>query len=85
MYLKYGKCTSSRRFCEEQARRSESGAGRLQSYAKYIAYACRRPAPDSDMFYLKYLTMHGHRIYKQRRFSRPYANAQPRLSFRCLR
>ena len=30
--LKYGKSTSSSRFCEEQARWSESGASGLQIY-----------------------------------------------------
>ena len=40
---------------------------------------------DIPMFYLKYLTMQGYRIFKQRRLSQAYANAQPRLSFRCLR
>ena len=37
------------------------------------------------MFYLKYLTMHGYRIFKQRMLSRANANAQPRLSFRCVK
>ena len=36
--LKYGKCTRSSRFCEEQARWSESGARGLQVYGKYINY-----------------------------------------------
>ena len=36
--LKYGKCTSSSRFCEEQARWSESGARGLQICGKYIKY-----------------------------------------------
>ena len=34
--LKYGKCTSSSRFCEEQARWSESGARGLQIYDTYF-------------------------------------------------
>ena len=37
-FLKYGKCTSSSRFCEEQARWSESGASGLHIYDKYINY-----------------------------------------------
>ena len=34
--LKYGKCTSSSRLCEEQARWSESGARGLHVYDKNI-------------------------------------------------
>ena len=37
------------------------------------------------MFYLKYLTMQGYRIFKKRRLSQAYANAQTRLCFRCWR
>ena len=35
--LKYGKCTSSSRFCEEQARWSAYGARGLQVYDTYIS------------------------------------------------
>ena len=37
---KFSKCTSSRRFCDEQARWSESGARGVHVYGKYINYLC---------------------------------------------
>ena len=36
--LKYGKCASSSRFCEEKAQWSESGARGLHVYDNYINY-----------------------------------------------
>ena len=51
--LKYCKCTSSSRFCDEQARWSESGARGLQVYDKYINYLsvniCKQFGPRTGL------------------------------------